>query len=433
MAALGAFERRPRVAVAVSGGPDSLALTLLAAGWAGRRGGEVLGLHVDHGLRPEAAGEAGQVAGWLGARGVACRTLAWTGAKPATGIQAAARASRYVLLEAACREAGILHLLLGHQADDLAETAFMRAEMASGPAGLAGMAAIVERPGLRLLRPLLAVPRARLAATLRAAGQAWLDDPSNAQPRFRRASLRHDPSFDPARWLAVAAEAATVRAQADRELARFAAQAVIPDPLLGYLDLDLEGWRALPPPAADLALTRAILTVSGAAYPAPATGVANLRARLREGTRVVRTTLGGALLTTRRGRLLVMREAARVRDRRELRPGDSASWDGRYDVAYLAGPEVVLLRELGAEGRLLLPPATRDPLRVRRVPAAALEALPSIWANGTLLACPSLGWAAEGGHHAPDCRAYAASRPAHPLASASFSTPNVVPKPPALI
>ncbi len=435
MAALGPFERRPRLAVAVSGGPDSLALTLLAAAWAGERGGEVTGLHVDHGLRPGASGEARRVAKWLGARGVTCRLLAWEGTKPATGIQAAARAARYALLETACREAGILHLLVGHQADDLAETAFMRAETGSGPAGLAGMAAIVDRPGLRLLRPLLAIPRARLAATLRARGQPWLDDPSNRQPHFRRARLRGDPAFVSTRWLAVATDAATARAQADRELARFAARAVSPDPL-GFLGLDLDAWRALPPSLADLALTRSILAVSGAAYPPPAAGVVGLRARLcDEPAGVVRTTLGGALVTMRRGRrLLVLREAARVRDRRELRPGDRAFWDGRYEVAYLAGPGPATLRVLGAEGRLLLPATLRDALRSRGVPAVALDALPSLWANGGLLACPPLAWTAgDEGRGAPDCRAYAAARPAHPLAPATFAAPNVVPNAPALI
>lgn len=436
MAALGPWERRPRLAVAVSGGPDSLALTLLAAGWARERGGEVLGLHVDHGLRRESAEEARQVAAWLGARGVACRVLAWEGAKPASGVQAAARAARYALLEAACREGGYLHLLLGHHADDLAETAFMRAEMASGPAGLAGMAAIVERPGLRLLRPLLATPRARLAATLRAWGQPWLDDPSNRQPRFRRARLRGEPGFDPAAWLAVATEAAATRAEADRELARFAAGVVRPDPALGLLDLNLDAWRSLPPGLADLTLARSILTVSGAAYPPPAAGVAELRARLCRGPgTVVRATLGGALLTTRQGggRLLVMREAARARDRRELRPGDRVAWDGRYEVGYLAGPATATLRRLGAEGRLLLPAALRDALRARRTPAAALDALPSLWAYGDLLACPPLGWTAGDGGGAPACRAYAASRPAHPLAAAPFAAPNVVPKAGTLI
>jgi hypothetical protein len=203
---------------------------------------------------------------------------------------------------------------------------------------------------------------------------------------------------------------------------------------MGLLDLDLAAWRALPPSLADLVLARSILAVSGGAYPPPAAGITGLRARLRDEADIVRATLGGALLTTRRSRLLVMREAARVRDRRELRPGEQAFWDGRYEVAYLAGSRSATLRGLGAEGRLRLPAAVRDAVRARGVPAAALDALPSLWANGGLLACPPLDWTAKGGGDgAPDCRAYAAARRAHPLASATFAAPNVVPNAPALI
>ena len=170
--ALGPFEQRPRLAVAVSGGPDSLCLCLLAAGWAAARGGAVSALIVDHGLRPEAAAEARQVAAWLRARRIDHHVLRWAGAKPATGIQAAAREARYRLLGDWCRAAGVLHLLLGHHLDDQAETVALRQARQSGAEGLAGMAAVRELAGLRLLRPFLTVPKTRLLATLEGAGPA---------------------------------------------------------------------------------------------------------------------------------------------------------------------------------------------------------------------------------------------------------------------
>src|SRR5712671_8017156 len=98
LAAIGGFEARPLVAVAVSGGPDSLALTILADRWMRERGGRLAALTVDHGLRPESAGETQTVAGWMAARGIEHHVLAWSGPKPATGIQEAARAARYGLL-----------------------------------------------------------------------------------------------------------------------------------------------------------------------------------------------------------------------------------------------------------------------------------------------------------------------------------------------
>ena len=184
------FETSAVLAVAVSGGRDSLALVLLSHDWAVGRGGRVIGLIVDHGLRAESAGEAAVTADLLARHGIESAILAWSGAKPRTGLQEAARTARYRLLRDECQRRGILHLLLAHHADDQSETVAMRAARHSGPDGLAGMAALVEQSEVRLLRPLLALSRARLTATLLARGVPWLDDPSNVDPRFERARLR---------------------------------------------------------------------------------------------------------------------------------------------------------------------------------------------------------------------------------------------------
>ena len=190
MVPFGPFEANPVMAVGVSGGRDSLSLALLSHEWARPRGGRVLALIVDHGLRPEAAAEAETTSALLAEHGIASEILRWQGKKPVVGLQEAARSARYKLLFEACRRRGILHLLVAHHADDQAETIDMRAARASGPDGLAGMAALVEHCDGRLLRPLLAVPRCRLTATLMERGIRWIEDPSNADPRFERSRLR---------------------------------------------------------------------------------------------------------------------------------------------------------------------------------------------------------------------------------------------------
>ncbi|MCP5371685.1 MAG: tRNA lysidine(34) synthetase TilS [Hyphomicrobiales bacterium] len=190
MAGLGPFEPAPHLAVALSGGADSLALTLLADAWARERRGRVTALTVDHGLRPDSGAEARTVAAWMAARGIAHQVLPWTGPKPAAGVQAAARTARLALLAGRCRELGILHLLLAHHLDDQAETVLMRLGRGSGPDGLAAMAPVLAAAETRLLRPLLTVPGARLRALLAAAGQGWIEDPSNADTRFERVRLR---------------------------------------------------------------------------------------------------------------------------------------------------------------------------------------------------------------------------------------------------
>ena len=107
------------------------------------------------------------------------------------------------------------------------------------------MAAIAETEGLRLLRPLLGVPKARLLATLEAAGQPWLEDPSNRDPRFARTGLRLRPGFPAVTWWRKGCHEAQARATRDAQLAAFLAEAAVPH-ALGWVQLDLERWRALP-------------------------------------------------------------------------------------------------------------------------------------------------------------------------------------------
>lgn len=245
MAPFAPFERHPDLAVAVSGGRDSLCLALLASEWAGSREGRVIALIVDHGLRPESADEALSTSCLLERQGIESAVLRWTGDKPRTGLQEAARDARYRLLRQACRERGILHLLVGHHADDQDETIAMRAARSSGPDGLAGMAAQVEWPEVRLLRPLLAVRRSALTATLAVRGIAWIDDPSNVDPRFERARLRlagvSDASRSDADLVRVGHERAAAAAGVALLEAGEEGGVALDSEVLQYLPLDLRG------------------------------------------------------------------------------------------------------------------------------------------------------------------------------------------------
>ncbi len=187
----------PALVLAVSGGPDSTALMVLAARW--RQSLKVkpalIAVTVDHGLRAQSRGEAAAVGRLARKLGLAHRTLRWTGAKPNTGLQQAARAARYRLLADAARKLGAAHILTAHTLDDQAETVLIRMSRGSGVTGLAAMTRLSALPAsgqsaLKLVRPLLDIPKARLIATLRAAKIPFADDPSNRDPRFTRARLR---------------------------------------------------------------------------------------------------------------------------------------------------------------------------------------------------------------------------------------------------
>jgi tRNA(Ile)-lysidine synthase len=186
------FPRSGRVILAVSGGADSTALMVLAQRWRRRRtrGPELVVATVDHGLRRGSQAEAKSVGALARRLGLSHEVLGWPGAKPKTGIEAAARAARYRLLAELAQRLGAEAIATAHTLDDQAETVLMRLAAGSGPAGLAGVRPRDMRHGVLLLRPLLGVRKARLLATLARAGVGWVDDPMNADPAFARTRLR---------------------------------------------------------------------------------------------------------------------------------------------------------------------------------------------------------------------------------------------------
>ncbi len=179
------------ILAAVSGGPDSMALMWLLSRWAAQPNRPRIEVAtVDHGLRPQAAAEAALVAAAAGRLGLRHHTLCWEGDKPATRLQECARDARYALLDACARRISADVLMTAHHADDQAETILFRLQRGSGLSGLAGMAKARQHGDLRLLRPLLGVPKARLSAICAAAQLPVVDDPSNADTRYARARLR---------------------------------------------------------------------------------------------------------------------------------------------------------------------------------------------------------------------------------------------------
>lgn len=188
------------LAVAVSGGGDSIALMHLLSDWTrARKHKPPVVLTVDHGLRKSSAKDAKQVAAWAKAAGLRAHVLTWRGGKtksgPQSGIEAAAREARYRLMGAWLREHGVSSLYVGHTLDDQAETFLLRLARGSGLDGLSAMRTKAPWPvagfaGLSVVRPLLGISREALRAYLAARGQAWLDDPMNEDAAFDRVKIR---------------------------------------------------------------------------------------------------------------------------------------------------------------------------------------------------------------------------------------------------
>jgi len=397
------FETKPHLAVAVSGGADSMALALLAAPWAARRGGSITALSVDHGLRPEAGVEVRRVKRWLAARGIAQRILVWREAKPRANLQAEAREARYRLIEEWCRTSGVLHLLVAHQSEDQAETFLLRLARGSALEGLAAMAPLSERAGLRLLRPLLGLPRARLIATLRTMKQEWIEDPSNEDTRHARVRLRalmprlFEEGLEAARLAATAHRLARARAALEGETARLLAAAVELEPS-GYALLEPALLAAAPEEIGLRALARLIQTLGGASHSPRLERLTRLyRAILGSGLPAPRTLGGCRVLPapgrSRAGRLLICREWRNCEPARTLKAGETLLWDGRFRLSLvgrlprLSGP--LKLAALGEEGWAQLA-ALRPDLRASAIPPAVRPSLPALRDLDGLLAVPHL-------------------------------------------
>jgi tRNA(Ile)-lysidine synthetase-like protein len=181
-----------QLAVAVSGGADSMALLHLAHIFAGQHKIKLTALTVDHGLRPESKAEAEAVSNWCQKNNIPHHVLQWQGTKPETGLQDAARQARRQLLCDKCHALDIPVLLLAHQADDQAETIIMRLQRGTGLRGILGIQEVVEdaATGVLLLRPLLSMRRAELRNYCTKNQIPFHDDPANDDPRFERARVR---------------------------------------------------------------------------------------------------------------------------------------------------------------------------------------------------------------------------------------------------
>ncbi len=385
-----------------------------------------MALTVDHGLRPESGGEVRRVGAWLAARGVEVHVLCWRGEKPKRGIPAAARAARYGLLSRWCRRNGVLHLLLAHHLEDQAETLLLRLGRGSGVDGLAAMAPVSESAGVRVLRPLIGVPKARLVATLRERRQAWVEDPTNRDPAYGRVRMRRalemlaPEGLSPPRLAATARRLARARVALEKATASLLADVATIHPA-GFCRLDPAALMAAPPEIALRALGRVLMCVGGGRYPARLERLERLFGALTQtGLDSARTLAGCRVLTWRR-RLLICREPAAAGEVLELRPGGRGLWDRRFAVGLAPGGRKagLAVRRLGRAGWAEIA-ARRAAVRGHAVPAAVRPSLPSLWDIDGVVSVPHLDYCTPGAQTAGGNPLAAAVRPDSPLSPASF-------------
>lgn len=367
----------------LSGGGDSTALLLIAAGWARRQGAALIPVIIDHAIRAESAGEADRAARRARELGLSPVLIRWEGAKPATGLQAAARDFRLQTFARLAHKHGARNVLLGHTRDDQAETVWMRLQAGGGPDALCGMGMHSALPlwpegrGVSIVRPLLDISRAQLRFWLTQQGENWVDDPSNDSRAFTRVRNRQTlarlaaEGFDTAELCALSEKFRAVRTRLSEAAEREIMTSVT---LLGW------GGVRLPP---GMAAPHAVKIMDAARSAASGDPVSRPEAsrRLLEAFQAGKpATAGGAALTRHREDWYLVRDPGAVSGRvdgtsvpvRLIEAGNVRIWDGRFEIPH-PDTTVSLLgkaypREISAESLAGIPPVARPGLPLMRPP-----------------------------------------------------------------
>lgn len=368
-----------RLALAVSGGSDSMAMLRMVHEWASAqdKAPTIFVLTVDHGLREAAAKEAQHVAQWCADLGIAHETLRWAGQKPLTGIQAKARAARYDLMSAWCIAHNVPGLLTAHTADDQAETVVMRSARTSSAKSLAGIWPERDWNGVRVLRPLLGLRRADLRHYLNAQNQNWIDDPSNDDVRFERVRVRQALAGDAEGF----AEQALAAQRETRHAAGLAMRWCDENFIVyetGFLKFSRSQFASQIAAVQDEILLQVIGQCGSRAVPELQKRLDILRWLVTAGGS--RRALGGVIFAKRKHDILAGREPGRISAVPLVIPqSGEVVWDHRFRISAIAGA-------------LVVPAANLSNLPRRKdIPAFIQAGLPVVLQDNEVLAAPYLG------------------------------------------
>ncbi len=359
-----------KIAVAVSGGADSLALTFLLKKRVQEQGGELVALTVDHGLRPQSAQEAKSVQQLLQNKGIEHHILTWQGNKPLTALQEKAREKRYDLLKTWCLEEGYEFLFLGHHQGDQSETYCMRLRQNSGLLGLACMRPLSKHRTLTLVRPFLGVSKERLKKTLKQLQIEWVEDPGNQNRAFERVFWRQvlgerTPSLDLYQGVRDAYEGWIVRyLNVHAHLSDF-----------GYVRLDKEAFAQLPEDFQGILVSFLLQAYGVGRYPLASRSLKGLLNKIKMPD-FSAVTAQGLRISKHKKELLMIREYRAITEERKV-SGRPFIWDSRF---LITPPENLkgIIKCIGEKGWVQLldiNPALKD----LDIPRAVLWSLPSLW------------------------------------------------------
>ena len=374
-------------AVAVSGGPDSLALLHLVHAFARKHQKKIFALTVNHGLRRDSDKEALFVQKIAQDKEIPHAILTWSETKPSSRIQEKARNARYDLLLNWCKENQVPTLLLGHHQQDQEETFWLRLSAGSGLEGLTGMKSRVNRDGIHVCRPLLTFSKERLTATLEAEKQEWIEDPSNQNPAFFRARFRE--YLREEGLTSTRLEAVMRKLQEDADFIQSSLKEALSQTVqhfeAGYFSIQKEAFERLHPALAKRLISLLVRWFSKDSYPPRSTQIDEILKRLQTSKAF---TSGGAYWISKATEVLVIREVGEIKDKVSLATLEKPFlWDNRFWV------DPSLKHSFSGE-ETLLSPLKNHPLPkkeiVSSIPPSVWPTLPALWQKGRIVSIPHL-------------------------------------------
>ncbi len=321
-----------KIAVAVSGGADSMALVRLAKIWADNYNKQIIGLTVDHQLRPESSNEAKKVLKWLENINVKGYILTWKGVKPNANIELIAREARYNLLFEFCKKNNIKTILLAHQKDEQAETFLLRLARGSGVYGLSAMKNVNYRQNIALVRPLLAFSKKQLINYNKFVNQEWVEDSSNQNEAFERVKVRNFlPKLKDIGIFLDTLTKTSARMQRVAEALEFYTQALIKENVVfydeGYAKVNWDKILNAPEETSLKTIANLVQILGGNIYPPRFERLF----RLYQALQVVDfkgATLCGCLFK----KDIICREASKIKDEIPLTFQTKTVWDNRFCI-----------------------------------------------------------------------------------------------------
>lgn len=392
-----------RLALAVSGGSDSMAMALLVAQYAKEYGVEVIAITVDHKLRAESASEAKLVGEWLKKRDIEHHILCWQADKKSSNIQAQARKARYKMMADFCVHKDIKLLIVAHTSEDQAETVLMRMMRGSGVDGLAGMADTSEVFGIKVIRPLLKFNRDELQKYLQDSKQEWIDDPSNENSKFKRVEIRKfiKSSDEPVLLVQRLVQTANHMARAKdyiETVMRERLAGVVTFHEAGFYTIDVVQFKKLHQEERLRSLASALQHVGGQDYRPRFEKLNNLHDNILNGNIVSGCTLWGCEIAYSKKKnaehiIYIYREISLVADDVKVSSNEKIIWDERF-ICDVGNVKIANLRvgALGAIGYKDISNDIKNNLNAKILPKKIIYTLPAFKALEKVLAVPHIGY-----------------------------------------